>query len=191
MLANGLAAKYAQAIYELSVEKNMLDQVEQELELVTSTIGKYSELSTLIYHPRVLVQAKKDTLKKIFGQEIADFVLKFLMLLVDKRRETILPAIIREYVTLANEARNVVEAEVTAAMPLEQGQDIALINKLSLVTGGKKIVLNVQIDKAIIGGVIVKIGDKLIDGSVLRQLEIMKNTLLNTEVTGIGVTDCI
>ncbi len=190
MLANQLAVKYAQAIFELAAEKQLLDQVEAELVMVESQINTYSDLSTLIYHPRVLPQAKKDTISKIFGQETLDFVLKFLMLLVDKRRETILPAIIREYVKLANDARNIIEAQVTTAMPLGADQETALINKLGLVTG-KKIVLKTQIDKAIIGGVIVKIGDKLIDGSVARQLETLKNTLLNTEVTGIEVTDCI
>lgn len=190
MLANQLATKYAQAIYELAAEKEMLDQVENELRLVESTIDTYSDLSTLIYHPRVLAQAKKETISKIFSNDIADFVLKFLMLLVDKRRETVLPAIIREYVKLANEARSIVEAEVTTAMPLSPDQQLGLSSKLSLVTG-KTVVIKTQIDKRIIGGVVVKIGDKLIDGSVTRQLELFKNALLNTEVTGIGVTDCI
>ena len=101
-----------------------------------------------------------------------------------------MPAIVREYVKLANGARNIVEAEVTTAIPLDKDQQTALINKLSRVTG-KTIVLKTQIDKAIIGGVIVQIGDKLIDGSIARQLQTLKNTLLNSEVTGIGVTDCI
>ena len=190
MLANQLATKYAQAIYELAAEGNLLDQVEMELKLVESTIETYSDLSTLIYHPRVLPKTKKETMSKIFAQDVSDSVLKFLMLLVDKRRETALPDIISEYVKLANEARNIVEAQVTTAMPLDIDQQTALINKLGLVTG-KGIVLKTKIDKTIIGGVIVQIGDKLIDGSIARQLQMLKNTLLNTEVTGIEVTDCI
>lgn len=190
MLANQLAVKYAQAIFELAAEKQLLDQVEAELTMVETQIKTYSDLATLIYHPQVLPKAKKETITKLFGNEVADFVLKFLLLLVDKRRESILPGIIREYIKLANSARHIVEAEVTTAMPLEPQQEEALIAKLALVTG-KKIVLKAQIDTAIIGGVIVKIGDKLIDGSVARQLEMLKNTLLNTEVTGIEVTDCI
>lgn len=190
MLTNQLALKYAQALYELSAEKKLLDQVETELELVESTMQVHGELSTLIYHPMVLAQAKKETIRKIFSLDVTDFVLKFLLLLVDKRRETILPAIIREYIKLANGARDIVEAQVTTAVPLDQDQQSALMTKLSKVTG-KTIVLKMQINKAIIGGVVVKIGDKLIDGSIARQLEALKNALLNNEVTGIGVTDCI
>ena len=188
MLANQLAVKYAQAIYELAADKGMLDAVEKELRLVESTIDSYSDLATLMYHPRVLSQVKKETISKVFGQDVADFVLKFLLLLVDKRRETVLPEIIREYIKMANEARGIVEAEVITAMPLVETQQAALASKLSLVTG-KKVVISTQIDKTIIGGIIVKIGDKLIDGSVVRQLETLKNALLNNEATGIGVTD--
>lgn len=190
MLINQLSSKYAQAIYELAAEKNLLDQVEAQLGLIASTLETHSDLATFLYHPRVLAQAKKEMLGKIFEQDVTDFVLKFLMLIIDKRRETVLPAIIREYVRLANDARNIIEAAVTTALPLDDKQQTALKNKLGLVTG-KTIVLKMQIDKAIIGGVIVQIGDKLIDGSVARQLEIMKNSLLKAEVTGIGVTNCI
>lgn len=190
MLTNQLAVKYAQAIYELAAQKNTLNVVEQELRLVESTITSYDDLSTLIYHPQVLAQAKKETIRKIFGQDISDVVLKFLLLLVDKRRESILPGIIYEYVKMANQAQNILEAEVTTALPLVESQQAALIDKLSLVTG-KKVVLKTQIDQGIIGGIIVKIGDKLIDGSVVRQLATLKKALLNNEVTGIEVTDSI
>lgn len=190
MLTNQLALKYAQAIYELAAEKNSLDQVEAELRMVEQTIGTYPDLSTLVYHPRVPMQAKKETLQKLFAAELTDFVLKFLLLLVDKRRETVLPAIIAEYIRLANQARNIDEAEVITALPLSAAQQTALADKLSLITG-KKIVLKQRVDRSILGGVIVKIGDKLIDGSVARQMERLKTTLLKSEATRIGVTDCV
>ncbi|MBP2629059.1 MAG: synthase subunit delta [Firmicutes bacterium] len=190
MLINQLAIKYAQAVYELAVEKDMLDVVEKELLLVESTITSYADLATLLYHPQVLAQAKKEIIRKIFGQDVNDFVLTFLLLLLDKRREAALPAIIAEYVKIANQARNIVKAEVTTALPLAESQHAALVKKLSLVTG-KTVVLTTELDQTIIGGMIIKIGDKLIDGSVVRQLATLKNALLNNEVTGIGVTDSI
>lgn len=190
MLINQLAAKYAQAIYELAAQKDMLDAVEKQLLLVENTIASYNDLAILLYHPQVLPQVKKETIRKIFGQDITDFVLNFLLLLLDKRRESALPAIIQEYVKLANQARNIVKAEVTTALPLAENQHSALVNKLSMVTG-KKVVLTTQLDPSIIGGMIIKMGDKLIDGSVVRQLATLKNALLNNEVTGIGVTDSI
>ena len=100
MLSNQLAVKYAQALYELAAERDMLGRVQQELEVVAETLRQHGDLGTLIYHPRVLPQAKKDTLRKIFADEVQSFVLNFLLLLVDKRRETALPGILQDYTKL-------------------------------------------------------------------------------------------
>lgn len=187
MLTSQLASRYAQAIYELAAEKQALDAVEEQLILIEQTISSVPELGTLLYHPQVPVEAKKDTIVKVFGADLTEYVRNFLLLLIDKRRETALPGIIKEYRVLANQARNITEAEVTTAMPLADGERQALAAKLSAVTG-KKVILNTNIDQSILGGVIVKIGDKLIDGSVTRQLKALQAALLKTEVTKIGVT---
>lgn len=188
MLANQLAIKYAQAVYELAAEKNMLTEVETQLRQVESTIAGHPDLATLMYHPRVPSGIKKETIEKVFKEEVTDFLFNFLRLLVDKRRETALPAIIREYVKAANAARNIGEAEVITAMPLSDKEHEALAKKLSLVTG-KTMLLKTSIDASILGGVIVKIGDKLIDGSVVRQLRMLQTTLARGEETKIGVTN--
>ncbi|BBB91527.1 MAG TPA: ATP synthase F1 subunit delta [Methylomusa anaerophila] len=177
MLMNQLAQRYSQAIYEIASEKNMMDQVEAQLNLVQSAIAGYSDLSTLMYHPQVPAQAKKETVNKIFANELDDFVRNFLFLLIDKRREAALPAIVREYVKLANAARNILEAEVITAKALNPEQQRTLADKISKVTC-KKVVLKSHVNEEILGGVIVKIGDKLIDGSVVRQLKSLQAALL-------------
>ena len=187
MIASQLALRYAEALYEIAAEKEALDGVEKELDIVEETLAEYGELATLLYHPQVPLAAKKETVVRVFGPQVADYVRNFLLLLVDKRRETALPAIIKVYRQLANKARNIAEAEVTTAMPLAEGDRQALAAKLSAVTG-KTVVLNTRVDESIVGGVVVKIGDKLIDGSVVRQLETLKAALLKTEVSKIGVT---
>ncbi len=187
MIASQLAMRYAEALYELAAERQALDGVEKDLAGVEETIAAHEDLATLLYHPQVPLAAKKETVTRVFGPQVTDFVLKFLLLLVDKRREAALPAIIKEYKVLANKARNIAEAEVTTAMPLSEGEKTALAAKLGAVTG-KTVVLNTKVDDRIVGGVVVKIGDKLIDGSVARQLEALRAALLKTEVRKIGVT---
>jgi F-type H+-transporting ATPase subunit delta len=177
MLTNQLASKYAQAIYELADSKGMLDAVQEQLMLVDRTISSHQDLYELIYHPRVPVAAKKETIGRIFGSDLADFVRNFLFLLADKRRETALPAIIKEYVRLANEKRNIAEAEVITAQPLSDEEYKALRQKLSSVTC-KNIILKPQVDASIIGGVVVKIGGKLIDGSVTGRIQALRTALL-------------
>ena len=186
MLSNQLAATYAQAIFELARDKNALEQVEKELLLVQDTLSTQADLAALLYHPRVPGQAKKDTIKKVFAPELSEFVCHFLLLLVDKRRETALTGIVRQYVALANKARNIVEAEVTTARALTAVEQEKLGAKLSKVTG-RTVILKRTVDQAIIGGVIVKIGDKLIDGSIVRQLKALEQALVRSEAK-IGVT---
>lgn len=187
MLANQLAIKYAQALFELAEEQKQIDEVAAQLRVVVETIKEHQELATLLYHPRIPATAKKETISKIFSQDVAECVYRFLLLLVDKHRETILPAIVEEYTKFVNETNHVIEAMVTTAMPLAVSEEAALSAKLSRVTG-KKVVLRTTVDRAIIGGIIVKMGDKLIDGSVVRQLQVLKTSLLNNGAK-IGVTN--
>jgi F-type H+-transporting ATPase subunit delta len=184
MLTNKLALKYAQAVYEIANEKAMLDVVEKQLKLVQATIAGHDDLTTLMYHPLVPALAKKETINRIFAGDLDGFVQNFLLLLIDKRREPALPAIISEYIRLANEARNIAEAEVFTAKELSAEQLEALAAKLSKVTG-KNIVLKTTLDQTLIGGIIVKIGDKLIDGSVERQLKVMKAALLTNQAVAV------
>lgn len=188
MLADQLALKYAQAIYELANEQGIAQQTQEQLQLVTITVAEHDDLSMLMYSPLVPATAKKDTLVKIFGEDLTLNVRNFLLLLIDKRRETILPAIVVEYRKLMNQANNILEALVTTAKPLTDEQNQALAQKLSAITK-KNMILTHHIDQSIIGGVIIRIGDKLIDGSVVRRLNSLKDALLKNEVTKIGVTD--
>lgn len=187
MLSNQLATKYAQALCELTEEKGILDDAEQQLGMVVSLTEQNSDLHTLLYHPLVPGAAKKETIARLFGSELHAIVLNFLLLLVDKHREAALPAILREYTSLANEIRNIVIADVTTALPLAAKQEQALAAKLSAITG-KTVRVQQHVDTRLLGGVVVKIGDKLIDGSVARQLTMLKAALTKIPLTKIGVT---
>ena len=109
-------------------------------------------------------------------------------LLFDKKREMLLPQIVGEFEVLANEAQNIIKAQVIVATAINVEQRTALINKLSMATG-KTVVAEYKIDTGILGGVIVKIGDKLIDGSIVRQIAALKAQLLADETTKIGVNE--
>ncbi|SDF01236.1 F0F1 ATP synthase subunit delta [Sporomusa acidovorans] len=176
MLANQLTFKYAQAIYELAAESSNLNEVEQQLKLVESTFSGHTDLASFMYHPLLPVPAKKEIMNQVFAGELNKTVRIFLLLLIDKHRESALPAIIRTYIDLANEARNMVVANVYTAEKLTREQLDSLTVKLSKVTG-KNILLKPTIDRELLGGVVVKIGDKLIDGSVANQLKKLKTAL--------------
>lgn len=113
---------------------------------------------------------------------------KFLLQLVEKHREASLPAILREYVELAKEKKsNLIMADVTTALPLTESQEQALADKLSAMTG-KAIKIRQHVDSSILGGVVVRVGDKLLDGSVSHQLSVLKADLLKIPLMKVGVT---
>ena len=113
---------------------------------------------------------------------------KFLLELAEKHREGALPAILREYVELAKEdKRNLLMADVTTAMPLTPGQEQALAEKLAAMTG-RTIKIRQHVDSGILGGIVVRVGDKLLDGSLSHQLSVLQADLLKTPLKKVGVT---
>ena len=181
MLINILAQTYARAICQIAQERNMIDKVETQLKMVEEVITSNEDFKNLFYHPRVPVEAKKETVQTIFKDDVDQIVLNALLFLIDKRRETAFSAIIKEYVELANEIRNIVSVEVIVARALTKEQSKALRNKLEKILC-KKISMTMKIDESIIGGVIIRLGDKLIDGSVNRQLRSLKSILLSDKL---------
>ena len=113
---------------------------------------------------------------------------KFLLELAEKHREGALPAILREYVELAKEdKRNLLMADVTTALPLTASQEQALAEKLAAMTG-KTIKIRRHVDSGILGGIVVRVGDKLLDGSLSHQLSVLQADLLKTPLKKVGVT---
>lgn len=179
MLSNQLAGKYARALFETAFEEKKLDKYKAALCEVTELIYSQTDLCDFMMHPLIKAEAKKEVLQKILPETAKKgSVHNFLMLLLDKRRESLLQAICSQYIQLANEAQDIITAEVTVAFDLSAQQERNLVAKLSKTTG-KNVVITKKIDKSILGGVIVKMGDKCIDGSVKRQLQTMQARLLN------------
>lgn len=178
MLSAQLAKKYARAIFELASEENKLGEYGDELKMVAETVAGHEALKAFIGNPQVKSEAKKEILSKLFQEDTTKRIFHFLMLLVDKRRESLIGEIAKEYKALSNEAQNVVEAKITVASALSEAQEKRLIEKLEK-TMGKTVVVEKKIDRSILGGVVVRIGDKLIDGSVTRRVKALKTQLLS------------
>ena len=112
----------------------------------------------------------------------------FLLQLAEKHRDADLPAILREYVELAKENKStLIMADVTTALPLTASQEQALAEKLAAMTG-KTIKIRQHVDSEILGGIVVRVGDKLLDGSLSHQLSVLQADLLKTPLVKVGVT---
>ena len=184
-----LAKKYAAALLALAKETGTLEEVEQELAQIGEIVQQNPELTGFLRNQLISREAKKEVVERIFTQHLNPMVMRFLGVVIDRGRIALLPDIIDVYLELSHVERNIAEAQVRLAVDLTDEEDTRLIRELTELTG-KEIYLEKTIDPSILGGMIVTIGDRRIDGSLKRQLHEMKTTLLS-EKHGIEVTNAI
>ena len=169
-----IAKRYAEAVYGVAKEK---DKVKEIYDMLNSLMELYindSEFRNFMLHPLIENSEKKDFLGKIFtGAD--DITMNIIDYLVDKNRIEIIKYIVSEYLKLYYLENNEVEVTGIFSKELSKEQYDLLKSKLEKKVG-KKIILNIKVDKDIIGGGIVKMGDQIIDGSIKRQIENIKNT---------------
>lgn len=133
------------------------------------------EVKKLLDDPQVPPQEKRKVLDRIIQEGIGPIVANFLYLILDKKREAFYPDIIREFRNYVDEAKNIVHAQARSAIELTAEETLDLQDKLSQATG-KNVHLQVEIDRSLIGGIVIKVGDNLIDGSVKRKLSLLKKS---------------
>lgn len=175
-----VAKRYAQALYSLAQEKGILPQVKGDLDRVMETLEGNEGLRRLLYHQLISPKQKKELLKEIFPY-LGEDTRKFLGLVLEKRRERLLPEIASHFKLLVDQAEGIVEAEVTVAFPLPEGLKEELKEKLSRLFGGK-VRLKVCVDRDIMGGLIVRVGDRILDASIKKRLELFKEQLRRVEL---------
>ncbi len=170
-----IARRYAQAAFEVARERGQVEGWLNELERLVELL-EGTEAGAFLAAPHIPFEAKQ----QFIGQALAGFlpeVRNLVLLLVRRRRIRLLRRIFEEFSQLANEYRGVVVAEVTSAVPLEDADKAVIIRQLSELTG-KRVILRTRVDPAILGGLIVRVGDKLIDGSVRTRLERLREALI-------------
>lgn len=165
-----VARRYARALYDLAAEQQIIDAIEQDLGRVMQQMAENRELKQVIEHQAISPRAKWELVRQAFTDQIGAVTLNFLGVVVQRRRELYLAAMLEEYTRLADEGRGRVEVRVRAAveMPAESRDNLmqALQNRL-----GKTVKLSAELDPRLMGGVVVQVGDTLIDGSIRTRLK--------------------
>lgn len=164
-----VARRYANALRDLAVGAKSLDRVDSDVSIVADTVSESDDLAALFASPVVSREKKKSVVKALFGSRVGESVLNFVLLLIDKGREQSIKEITTAYRELRDEQEGVVEATARTAEPMSAEEKKRLQTALEEKTG-KHVRLNVQQDAAIIGGLIVRIGDVVYDGSVRNSL---------------------
>jgi len=172
-----IVKRYSDALMKLAQSDDELKKIYYELVLVNETIEKSDEMKQFIAHPSISKVDKKEIFKEIFDKEISQDVLNFLFILIDRNRIFALGAIINTLKDSMNKKYNILVIKAISAIELSDKMKSKLKEKLEMIYQ-KKINLDTQVDESLIAGMVLKIGDKTIDGSVKARLESMKRTLI-------------
>lgn len=167
---------YANALFELAVEEQMIDQILAEYEFISNSFDEFPELLEIINSPLVSTQEKRKIVVDTFGKHLCELLINFLKLLIDKKRSNIMHDVYGEFKMLYEAHKGLIVAKVESVILLEANQIKDLEAKLNKVTG-KTVTVNNVINPDIMGGLVVKVGDKVIDGSIRRKLENLKHEL--------------
>lgn len=176
MLKGAVAGRYAEALYEIAVENKLVDQLEEELRAVVGILEESTQLKKVLFHPRITADQKKEVLQGLFEGKISEVAMNFLGILVERQREMYLADITSYFTDLANKARNISDVNVTSAVELTDDEKKRLADAMAKCTG-KKVRLSYDVDPKLLGGVVVRVGDKVIDGSVLARLQTLREHL--------------
>lgn len=171
-----LVRRYARALFRLALRWQVLREVEEELTVVEQVFAE-EEVGAFFDNPTVAATAKKATIQRLFGN-VSGLVQNFLCFMADKRRLGLVPEVIKAYRELVKRENNILEVRVVTAAPLNEEDQRQLVGKLAEITG-KTIELHSQVDQRTLGGLIIQIGDKLIDNSVTTKLAMLKTYMLS------------
>lgn len=178
---SAITVRYAKAFFSLAKEKNMLDILKADIELVNSVCENSGDFILLLESPIVKTSKKRELIKSIFAGKIHELTLQFLLLITSNKREIHIPGITRNFLIFTRKNQNIRSAVLTTA----SGISPETIKKITQLLGEKlqaTVELSTQVNPDIIGGLVLRVEDKQYDASVSTQLKKIKQTLLDSEL---------
>jgi F-type H+-transporting ATPase subunit delta len=174
-LISGMAGRYAGALFELALDNKSVDAVRSDLDRFDALLNESADLTRLVRSPVFDADEQLKALSVILERAgIGGLAANFLRVVTTNRRLFAIRDMIRAFRALVARHRGEVSAQITVAEPLKESNVNALKDALKNVTGGKDIDLDVKVDPAIIGGLIVKVGSRMVDSSLRTKLNAIK-----------------
>ena len=170
-LTSKIAAPYARALFDFSVEKNIMHQITADFQNLDIFLTETPELVEYLNNPVVKQDAKGEILAKTLKSQINAETFKFLMVLVERDRINLLSAVIDSYLELIYQTASIKMVEVSTATAFTNLQKNTLIQKLKELTNAREIRLVINVDPSLIGGFLIKTDSKVLDFTVKNQLQ--------------------
>ena len=175
-MINVIADRYAQALFEVGEETQTTSELYQELSELVDILNENKDLYNFLKSPLIDREDKKNVMQNIFKNQLSDSMNNFLKVVIDKDRMSTIEYIKESYKSLLNDKNNILEGTAITAVELSE-KEIKDLEKNLSIKYNKNVTLNNIVDETILGGVLVKLGNEEIDGTVRTRLSKMKNQL--------------
>ncbi|HET9636969.1 MAG TPA: ATP synthase F1 subunit delta [Gemmatimonadaceae bacterium] len=174
-----IGRNYAEALLALGRKSDQIEEYGRLLNGIADAMRDDQTLRTFLESPKLAASHKIEILEKALGRRVPPLFLRYVETVIRKRRQMLIPEIATEYQALLDEAENRLHANVTVAREPGEPERDALARQLSRLFG-KRVVPHITTNPAILGGLIVKVGDTVIDGSLRKRLSVLKQRMLTT-----------
>lgn len=177
MTGSIVAKRYALALFQIAQEQKILDQVGEELRVVKEVLFYNADIKAVLKSPKL----SKDKKKEILGQAFASvntYVLNTLLLMLDRHRQDEIIAVADEFIELVNEEKGIVEADVYSIRPLTEEERDVLSSAFAAKIDKKSLQIENIVDSDLLGGVKIRIGNRIYDGSLRGKLDRLERKLL-------------
>ena len=180
MHSNSIALRYAQALFQMAKQTSSLDDQMTDLLRVQGILDQSADLARALISPTVPVLVKHNILSAVLAKRVSPVTLNFFFVLVDKGREKLFGDVLESFRQLIREERGELEVSIRVAAPLDKATTDQVKAALDKYTQFK-VSLKVEVDPSLLGGMVIIIGDRMIDGSLITQL-----TQIGERLTGVG-----
>ena len=177
MLKGAIARRYAGAMFDLALKQNTLDRTLDDVQGIGQLFSKHT-LAYLLREPKVPLQRKEKALRETLGSRVLPTSLNLALLVVQRGLVELMPNIAAELQQMVFDHKNQAIAEVTTAASMDAHQQ-ALVKQALEQQTGKTILLQTKVNPEILGGVVARVGDQVIDGSIRQRLQVLRRQLLN------------
>ncbi|MHC5309776.1 ATP synthase F1 subunit delta [Myroides sp. LJL116] len=178
MISTRAAARYAKAMLEISVENGNADAINNDMILISESVSQSNELKTFLNNPVIGDSVKFNAVEEVFAGASQGTKELFKLLKTNSRFE-LLAAIAADYQKQYEEHKGIERVTVTTAIPMDADLEAKVLVKAKEIVQGKEVIISNVVDSSIIGGFILKIGDKQYNASIAHQLEVLKRELTN------------
>ncbi len=175
-MAELISTTYSTALFDVCVEENKVDEFMNEVGFINETLKNNDEFFEILKTPRININEKKKIIDNVFGDKINKEIINFIKILIDKRRIGYIIDIANEFERMACEYKGIVKAKAYSSISLSSEQIIKLEKKLS-EQSGKTVEIENIIDNSLLGGIMIKFNDVVIDGTLKGKLKSLENNL--------------